>query len=109
MISETVSLYTYNMLSMDVCGESNLRAKQILGPHVVAELKSLYAHKRVWGCRHMVSGQDCKAFSNKRSVTYLADKYEPVTREVRVQCMRSMNPFLERDESGVGKVTTEVE
>ena len=49
---------------------------------MVGDVKSLYNARQLWGCRHMKCKTSCDEYVDK-TVTYLADKFEPVSIQVR--------------------------
>ncbi|XP_041369228.1 uncharacterized protein LOC121383332 isoform X2 [Gigantopelta aegis] len=93
----SVSLYSDNLLCLDLCGMPSYVGKQVIGPQLVDHLTSQQKNQVIWGCRHEhMGGIDCYYYLNRKSA-YIDDRYEPVTQQMctRINNITAVIKFLD--------------
>ncbi|GFS04807.1 hypothetical protein ElyMa_002920600 [Elysia marginata] len=85
-----LTVYTTNILCMDLCGTPKAVAKKLIGANLVDFVRKQQEDGVVWGCRHQGEvPYGCLYYFNRR-VDYLCERYEPVTQHM---CTRINNAF----------------
>ncbi|GFN91005.1 hypothetical protein PoB_001751100, partial [Plakobranchus ocellatus] len=89
-MSNILTVYSTNVLCMDLCGTPKAVAKKLIGANLVNFVRHQQATGVVWGCRHQTEvPYGCLYYFNRR-VDYLCERYEPVTQNM---CTRINNAF----------------
>ncbi|RUS71328.1 hypothetical protein EGW08_020913 [Elysia chlorotica] len=90
ILCNILTVYSTNILCMDLCGTPKAVAKKLIGSNLVNFVRKQQEDGVVWGCRHQGEvPYSCLYYFNRR-VDYLCERYEPVTQHM---CTRVNNAF----------------